>query len=206
MRQDFLKKHSKVIRVIATSISKDEKGIKALLNRNGVNTSSIKSKRDLTNVFVNSLAKSKGLATDFNKYIVGKSKLNDYKNADGKIDFSYTSDDSLWDFKNTTVGSGYNSDLTPSDTQSELEKKGGFFSGITAKDLLNMGMGIFEMQRDMKVSSDNQQAVSDAVNSERTNDELKAGSPLKSNMTMYIVLGVLGVSLLGGIIYYYKKK
>ena len=205
MEQDFLKKHGKVIKAIAISISKDSNGIKELLKRNGVDTSFVKSKKDLTDIFVQSLAKSKGLGSDFHKYIISKSNRAGYNSVDGTIDFNYTPDDSLFDFSDIKVDGGYNTDLTPIDTNTELENSSGFWSGLSAKDLLNMGMGIFSMQRDMQVSSDNQKAVSDAVNSGRVNDDLE-GTPTKSNTTMYIVLGVLGVSLLGGIIYYYNKK
>lgn len=234
MRKELQKKHSKVIRAIASSISKDEIGIKELLKRNGVDATLIKTKKDLSNVFVNALAKSKGLGLDFHKYVLTKleeegyvkskgygseiQKLNTHKegfaNADGLDPFRPIDNSGLYDFTNITVGGGYdNTNLNPTSSTSsndtpatELQGTSRFFDGMNIMDLLNMGMGVLEVQRDMKVSSDNQKAISDATNYEITKTSSQAKEPNKSNMTTYIVLGTFGVALLGGIIYFITKK
>jgi hypothetical protein len=211
MKNELEKKHAKVIQVISTSITKDEKGIKDLLKRNGVNTSFIKSKKELSNVFLNALAKSKGLGLDFHKYIIDKlnkegyNSANGYSYADGMFD--YKKDDSLYDFTNITVGGGYdNTTLDPVTEKTELEKESRFFDGLNFMELLNMGMGVLEIQRDMSVSSDNQKSVEDAVNSQNTKNNSESKEDDKSNMTTYIVIGTVGVALIGTAIWFIMKK
>jgi len=52
-------------KAIGMAVSKDEQGIRALLQRNGVSTANIKTKQQLSDVFVESLVRSKGLGQDF---------------------------------------------------------------------------------------------------------------------------------------------
>ena len=56
---------NKLGQAIGIAISKDEQGIRNLLQRNGVSTANIKTKNQLADVFVESLVASKGLAQDF---------------------------------------------------------------------------------------------------------------------------------------------
>ena len=75
---------NKLGQAIGIAISKDEQGIRNLLQRNGVSTANIKTKNQLADVFVESLVASKGLAQDFSNYVKSKDNVNFmYNNASG---------------------------------------------------------------------------------------------------------------------------
>lgn len=215
--RSLAEKHKSIIAVIAYCIENDEKGMKALLRRNGVNVDSLRTKRGLTKTFLNALGKSKRLALEFEKYVEAKKIQPNTFNANG-YDFSprplefglnYSYQNTGLGSSNEPFGSGsliYSAPKTPSLASTTTDQTGsGFFSGINLKDLINTGVNIMEIQKDLQVSQDNKTAVEQAVQIKRDEINLKP-SKSKTSMGTYAIVAVIGLGLLGGIIWFVKKK
>lgn len=215
-------KNQSIINLIAHSIENDEQGIKNILQRNGIDTSVIKTKSTLRSAFISSLGKSKVVALDFNRYIDGKKNQSSSLNATGDIfDTNIDPDgfNSTSSFDNpfqtgtsgfgTDFGTGFGAEQSNGNTATlpinSDSDNGGFFSGLNLKDLLNTGVNILEIQRDIKTSNDNKEAIENAVKIKQNEINLQ---PNKSNSSIgvYIAIGLIGLTLVGGIIYVATKK
>jgi len=228
-------KNKSIINVIAHCIEHDEQGVKNVLKRNGVDTSVIKTKRALRTAFISALGKSKAVALDFNRYIEGKKKSSASASADGDGGM-FSSNLNLDDFKlDTTLDNPFqNNGGSPLDAGSysggqynggnnsgglgittstgntstnpfNSDSGGGFFSGLNLKDLLNTGVGILEIQRDIKVSKDNKEAIENAVQIKQDEINLKP-SGSNGSVGLYVALGLIGLTMVGGLIYVATKK
>lgn len=207
-----VKKHQSIINVIAHCIEKDEEGIRNLLKRNGVKTSAIKGKQALRKAFINALAKSRVVALDFNRYIEAKKKTSNLVNASGM----FSNDLNLDDLKlNTNVnnpfandqpnGFGEESILANTTPYNNTKTGSGFFSDLNLKDLINTGVSILEIQRDIKLSNDNKEAVESAVQIKQDEINLQPQST-SSSVGVWVAIGLIGITVVGGIIYVATKK
>lgn len=217
-----VEKHQSAINVIAHCIENDMQGMKNILKRNGVDTSVIRTKNALRKAFINALAKSKAVALDFNRYIEAKKKASVSANANGEgmfsnnlnlddlkldttLDNPFTSGKSdPFDPKTySTYGNG--NDVMATTTPTMPTQNGGFFSGLNLADLINTGVSILEIQRDIKLSNDNKEAVENAVQIKQ--DEINL-QPQKAGTStgVWIAVGLVGVALVGGLIYVATKK
>lgn len=208
---DKVNKHQPIINVIAYSIENDPEGVKAVLVRNGVDASQIKGKTSLRNAFINALAKSKAVAIDFHRYLQQKMKSANFSNFGGRPYVEPVT--AIGNFEPAGINTEITGELidvpvnttvdAPSNNPSQ--SSGGFFSGLNLKDLINTGVNILEIQRDIQVSKDTKDAVNNAVKVKQ--DEIKFQPTTKSNNTgLFIALGFVGVALVGGIIYFAIKK
>ena len=204
-------KHKSIISAIAVSIENDEQGIRDLLKRNGVKVDMIKSKKALQSTFINALSKSKSLGIDFHKYI--QSKLQGQTlNAIGEseaygINFNRTLDPFTSQSDKDPLGG--NISILPSGsstiTATSESTSGGFFSGINLNELLNSGLKVLELQKEMQVSSDNKTAVESAVQLKR--DELNLQPQKSQANTGFIIAIVIGALVVAsGIIYAVTRK
>ena len=202
-------KHKSIINAIAISIENDEKGIRDLLKRNGVLTDFIKSKKALQATFLTALSKSRALAVDFHNYIqskLGEQTLNVIGEETSPLGLSVGEYNPFQINTNKDILGGTTSLSTTSLTNSETtEKSTGFFSGINLSDLLNSGLKVLELQKDMQVSADNKQAVETAVQLKR--DELNL-QPTKSqaNTGMIVAIVIGALVIVSGIIYVVTRK
>jgi hypothetical protein len=201
-------KHKPIISVIAHSIDNDEQGIKNLLKRNGVDTSFIRTKFALREAFFNALEKSKGFALDFNKYVEDKKKASGFANVVAN-DYGFGDNLNLDDFKldapNSTGMMTTTSVPNTATNPTNGTVKTGFFAGLNLKDLINTGVNILEIQRDVKVSADNKDAIKTAVQIKQEEANYQPTAKSTSTAT-YVVVGLIGVALIGGLIYVLRKK
>jgi hypothetical protein len=214
-------------KAIGIAVSKDEKGIKSLLRRNGVSTANITSKLQLSDVFVESLVASKGLGNDFANYIKSKDNANAsgfynmdaFANIHGNMDtFANVVGDGVPDAYNMSGGDNSNTNQwSPSgssmsvnaDGENEEEKeKGGFWEGLNLADLLNTGKELYLAKLKGDTVSDETEQIKIASETQLNND-LSPNIPLvsqESNTGLYIGLGVLGLAVVVGAIYVFTKK
>ncbi len=206
-------------KAIGIAISKDESGVRNLLKRNGVNTSSIKTKSQLSDVFIESLVKSKGLAKDFMDYVKSKDTANyggSYNSFGGDNannfglqgsqggDFSARDWGSYFDTE-TPVGDLASANVNKADDTSSDASSGGFFSGLKLVDIINLGSAIITQQNETKISNNETEQIKIASQTQLNNDYNPADSG-KSNTGLYIGIAVVGVALLGTAIYFVIKK
>lgn len=200
-------------KVIATLVTKDENGVRALLKRNGVDTSTIKTKQELSRVFVESLAKSKGLADDFKTLVESKQ----YSNAGGLDASSYnfglgsmstpkSSFDTFGtDYSKIDLGAG-----TSSSAEAETNtKKSGFFQDLKANDILDAFTKLIEVQTAAKINTTSTQELANQTANQVAQNQTNGttpNSPSKSN-TGVIILGVVGgLAIITAIIMIAKTK
>jgi len=217
-------------KAIGIAISKDESGIRNLLQRNGVSTANIKTKLQLSDVFVESIRASRGLAKDFEAYIKSKDNanfmyqnasgfynMNAYKNADGFYNMNAVVGDSVPDAYNM---SGANTDVwSPSGTsatvnadgENEEEKgKGGFFAGLNLADLIQSAKEVY--LADVKADTVNNETEQIKLASQTQilnpdlNPSVNVPSNTSSNTGLYIGLGVLGLAVVLGAVYVFTKR
>jgi len=179
----------------------DIKGLSALINKYGGNADNI-SYQNLNKQAI-SLLGNKGFYQEFIRLVSANlkslEKMNQYSNMGGGDGASTT--------PATTGGGG-----------------GGFFSGFNLQGLLNIGSTIYgstqedKRQRDLLNAQANQnaqqlQAQIDAGNLTLEAERLKLaqiqamqGQGSKNNTMLYVGLGILGLLVVGGVIYAVAKK
>ena len=225
---------NKLGQAIGIAISKDEQGIRNLLQRNGVSTANIKTKNQLADVFVESLVASKGLAQDFSNYVKSKDNVNFmynnahgmYNNAGGMYNnmtlemssFASVVGDGVPDAYNMTGDESNTNIWSPSGTSTsvnadgeneEEKKKGGFFEGITLKEILNQAKDIYLADKNDSIARQETEQIKTIANTQINNDNFspnRTSPEKKSNTGLYIFLGVLGLAVVGGVIYFVSKK
>ena len=189
-------------KAIGIAIQKDEQGIRQLLKRNGVDTSNIRTKQQLSDAFVEALFKSKGLAKDFSDYI--KSKVSAESNFDG----GYKNLVEPVSVLQPTGLSGLtiepikiNTATTSTVTATETPQKAGFFSGLNLADLINLA-GTVYVTESTKPDAINQTKVgaTSVINSDYN------GQPKSSNTGLYVLLGIVGLIAVGTVVFFVKKK
>lgn len=206
-------------KAVGIAVIKDEQGIRSLLRRNGVSTNNITTKNELADVFIESLVASKGLAKDFAQYVKSKDNANFmYNNASGMYNnvvgdgvpdaYNMSGDDS-----NTNIWSPSGSSTTVNaDGENEAEgdekKKGGFFAGLNLADLIDKATDIYLKENERELAKLETTQIKEIANTTVNNDKFSpSSSPAKSsNTTLYVVLGVVGLALVGGVIYAVSKK
>jgi len=196
-------------KAIGIAISKDESGIRQLLQRNGVSTANIKTKLQLSDVFVESIIASRGLAKDFESYIKSKSVANasGYYNINA---FNNVVGDEVPDAYNMS-GSNVSDNFVNADGENEEEKeKGGFFAGLNLADLLNSAKEVYLAQQNADTVSNETEQIKLASQTQILNPDLNPSGvvPAKSssNTGLYIGLGVLGLAVVLGAVYVFRKK
>lgn len=189
-------------KAIGIAVSKDEQGIRALLQRNGVSTAQIKTKKQLSDVFVESLVRSKGLGQDFASYVKSKDNANMsgyMKNMSGEVNMI-----------GDEVPEAYNMTGLPylgADGEEEkvVEEKKGFFSGLNLKDLINTATTIYLAEQKGKVSKEETEQIKYASQVE-LNNELDPKPEKKSNTGTIVVFSVLGLAVIGTVVFFALKK
>jgi len=196
-------------KAIGIAISKDESGIRQLLQRNGVSTANIKTKLQLSDVFVESIMASRGLAKDFESYIKSKSVANasGYYNINA---FNNLVGDEVPDAYNMS-GSNMSDNFANADGENEEEKqKGGFFAGLNLADLINSAKEVYLAQQNADTVSDETEQIKIASQTQILNPDLNpsVNVPVKSssNTGLYIGLGVLGLAVVLGAVYVFTKR
>lgn len=193
------------IQAISYSITYDEKGMRDLLKRNGVNASLVKTRKGLTNLFIDSLAVSKGLAVDFTRYM--NNQLNSFSNVNGSLLGVPSSDFSTNPYFDTTTSiedlAGSKTDTVDVTTDKKTNKPS-FFDWVTT--IGNTGLKALELQVRLQESKDNVQAVKEIADNENQKLGFNPTVKASSNMVTFVIIGVVAVALVGGIIYYYNKK
>lgn len=209
----IVQKHKSAINIISYTIQKDEKGVRDLLRKNGVDTSFILGKKQLAKVVIEAMAKSKTFTNDFIKYVEAKKKS--YANAIGDISLSGTNSGSLYDYNSsifdttTDIGDLASSDpldtavVNDSGSSSSATSSGGFFSGVNFSDLLNSGIKILEMQKDIEVSQNEKDTVTSAVQLQQDKQNLSPQSKTNSSTLIWLGVGILAV---GGLTIYFINK
>lgn len=212
----IVQKHKSAINIISFVIQKDEKGVKELLRKNGVDTSFILGKKQLAKVVIEAMAKSKTFTNDFIKYVEEKKKTP-FSNVNGSVSLSGSGGGTLYDYNSSIFDTTTDiSDLANSDpldtavvndsgsaSSSTTNTSGGFFSGVNFNDLLNSGIKILEMQKEIEVSQNERDTVTGAVQLQQ--DKQNYAPQTKSNSGTLIWLGV-GVLIVGGLTIYFIKK
>lgn len=188
-------------KAIGIAVSKDEQGIRALLQRNGVSTAQIKTKKQLSDVFVESLVRSKGLGQDFASYVKSKDNANMsgyMKNMSGEVNII-----------GDEVPEAYNMTGLPylgADGEEEVvEEKKGFFSGLNLKDLINTATTIYLAEQQGKVTRQETEQIKIASQVE-LNNELDPKPEKKSNTGTIVVFSVLGLAVIGTVVFFALKK
>lgn len=196
-------------KAIGIAISKDENGIRQLLQRNGVSTANIKTKLQLSDVFVESIIASRGLAKDFESYIKSKSVANasGYYNINA---FNNVVGDEVPDAYNMS-GINMSDNFVNADGENEEKKeKGGFFAGLNLADLLNSAKEVYLAQQNADTVSNETEQIKLASQTQILNPDLNPSVvvPAKSssNTGLYIGLGVLGLAVVLGAVYVFRKK
>ena len=189
-------------KAIGMAVSKDEQGIRALLQRNGVSTANIKTKQQLSDVFVESLVRSKGLGQDFANYIQSK----DNANMSGSMKYIGGEANLIGDYvpeAYNMTGSQYMN--AEGDEEEDAEaKKGGFFSGLNLKDLINTATTIYLAEQQGKVSENETEQIKIASNTQLNTD--LDPTPKKSNTGTIVVFSVLGLAVVGAVVFFALKK
>ena len=188
-------------KAIGIAVSKDEQGIRALLQRNGVSTAQIKTKKQLSDVFVESLVRSKGLGQDFASYVKSKDNANMsgyMKNMSGEVNII---GDEVPEAYNMT-GLPY---LGADGKEEVVEEKKGFFSGLNLKDLINTATTIYLAEQKGKVSKEETEQIKYASQVE-LNNELDPKPEKKSNTGTIVVFSVLGLAVIGTVVFFALKK
>lgn len=191
-------------KAIGIAVSKDEQGIRALLQRNGVSTAQIKTKKQLSDIFVESLVRSKGLGQDFASYIKSKDNANMsgyMKNMSGEVNII-----------GDEVPEAYNMTGLPylgADGEEEekvVEEKKGFFSGLNLQDLINTATTIYLAEQKGKITQQETQQMQIA-SQVQLNNELDPKEPnKKSNTGTIVVFSVLGLAVIGTVVFFALKK
>lgn len=199
-------------KAIGIAISKDEQGIRNLLNRNGVPTANIQTKTQLSNVFIESLVLSKGLSQDFANYI----KSKDTANMSGKMNNLTGYSNVIGDFVpeaynmsgnsnaplNTDVWSAMEGD---NDNLKKDSSKGGFFSGLNLADLINQATMVYIKTQEGKNTVQETEQIKLASQAQLNNDFNRKDAP-KSNTGTIVVFGILGLVVVGAIAFFALKK
>lgn len=189
-------------KAIGMAVSKDEQGIRALLQRNGVSTANIKTKQQLSDVFVESLVRSKGLGQDFANFI----KSKDNANMSGSMKYVGGEANLIGDYvpeAYNMTGSQYMNAEGDEEEGAEA-KKGGFFSGLNLADLINTATTIYLAEQQGKVSENETEQIKIASNTQLNNDFNP--KPKKSNTGTIVVFSVLGLAVVGAVVFFALKK
>jgi len=190
-------------KAIGIAISKDEQGIRALLQRNGVSTANIKTKQQLSDVFVESLVRSKGLGQDFANYI----KSKDNANMSGSMKYVGGEANLIGDYvpeAYNMTGSQYMN--AEGDEEADAKtKKGDFFSGLTLADLINTATTIYLAEKQGKISANETEQIKIASNTQLNND-FNPTPPKKSNTGTIVLFSVLGLAVVGAVVFFALKK
>lgn len=196
-------------KAIGIAISKDESGIRQLLQRNGVSTANIKTKLQLSDVFVESMMASRGMAKDFESYIKSKSVANasGYYNINA---FNNLVGDAVPDAYNMS-GSNISDNFVNADGENEEEKeKGGFFSGLNLADLLQSAKEVYLADVNADTVSNETEQIKLASQTQILNPDLNPSvnvpAQSSSNTGLYIGLGVLGLAVVLGAVYVFSRK
>lgn len=196
-------------KAIGIAISKDESGIRQLLQRNGVSTANIKTKLQLSDVFVESMMASRGMAKDFESYIKSKSVANasGYYNINA---FNNLVGDAVPDAYNMS-GSNISDNFVNAEGENEEEKeKGGFFAGLNLADLLQSAKEVYLADVKADTVSNETEQIKLASQTQILNPDLNpsVNVPVKSssNTGLYIGLGVLGLAVVLGAVYVFSRK
>jgi hypothetical protein len=199
-------------KAIGIAISKDEQGIRNLLNRNGVPTANIQTKNQLSNVFIESIVLSKGLSQDFANYIkskdtanmIGKmNNLTGYSNVIGDfVPEAYNMSGNSNAPLNTDVWSAIEGD---NDNLKKDSPKGGFFSGLNLADLINQATMVYIKTQEGKNTVQETEQIKLASQVQLNNDFNRKDAP-KSNTGTIVVFGVLGLVVVGAIAFFVLKK
>ena len=200
-------------KAIGIAISKDEQGIRNLLNRNGVPTANIQTKNQLSNVFIESLVRSKGLSQDFANYIKTKdtanmsgkmNNLNGYSNVIGDfVPEAYNMSGNSNAPINTDVWSAMEGDND--NLEKDSSKKGGFFSGLNLADLINQATMVYIKTQEGKNTVQETEQIKLASQSQLNNDFNRKDVP-KSNTGTIVVFGVIGLVVVGAIVFFALNK
>jgi hypothetical protein len=173
-----MKNYQKLGQAIGQAVNNDEAGIRGLLKRNGVNTSLIKTKKQLANAFIKAMFNSKALAKDFLNYLKSKTTIVSSSN-----------------FLNNT-GAESDGVLESANSNSEKERTwmGEFLSGIDASEVFNTILNVVNNsdvlnQNGVEIES-TQSGANETVNSNGGNTQPNTNAPSKSSNTMlYVVIG-----------------
>ena len=206
-------------KAVGIAVIKDEQGIRSLLRRNGVSTNNITTKNELADVFIESLVASKGLAKDFAQYVKSKDNAN-FMNYNASGIYNSVVGDGVPDAYNMSGDESNTNIWSPSgsstsvnaDGENEAEdgekKKGGFFAGLNLADLINQATEIYLKENERELAKLETTQIKEIANTTVNNDKFSPSSPpaKSSNTTLYVVLGVVGLALVGGVIYAVSKK
>lgn len=206
-------------KAVGIAVLKDEQGIRNLLRRNGVSTNNITTKNELADVFIESLVASKGLAKDFAQYVKSKDNAN-FMNYNASGMYNSVVGDGVPDAYNMSGDESNTNIWSPSgsstsvnaDGENEAEdgkkKKGGFFAGLNLADLINQATEIYLKENERELAKLETTQIKEIANTTVNNDKFSPSSPpaKSSNTTLYVVLGVVGLALVGGVIYAVSKK
>jgi len=208
----------------------------ALLKRNGVNVPDRASDNDIIMLVTATLKSSNAFRKDVKKFIsnprVLASLFSQFKNfTDDSKFFGFTEEADYFRFteeadyfrmdgyKNATgfaqqtfspnlnltsqYGLDFSTPTTPSTTSTEQPKQTGSFWS-KAFDFVNKGIDTFVTLDTNKTN----RAIADSQT--KVNDSSDGGvlnlPPQKNNTTTYVILGIVGVALLGAVIYFASKK
>lgn len=197
-------------KAIGIAISKDEQGIRNLLQRNGVPTANIQTKSQLSNVFIESLVISKGLSQDFINYINSKDTANMSGKMNNLTGYSNLIGDFVPDAYNMSGNSKapLNTDVWSSADGDNLEKdssKDGFWSGLNLADLINQATMVYIKTQEGKNTAQETEQIKLASQVQLNNDFNKKDAP-KSNTGTIVIFGVLGLAIVGAITFFALKK
>lgn len=192
-----MSRFSKLGKAIGQAIVKDQKSIESILERNGVDLSKIQNKQQLSDVFIESMFKSKAVAKDFylyaknNEIFVAFTGLT--KEQEQQLQ---TQIDALGVTTNRKQTTSINQ-ATPPITPENNNSKGGFL-----QDVLNLASTIFLSDK---------QATSDDVNEVKTeatstiNDDYNAKLP-DTKVSNYVLYGALGLVVFSTGLYFLMKN
>jgi hypothetical protein len=199
-------------KAIGIAISKDEQGIRNLLNRNGVPTANIQTKNQLSNVFIESIVLSKGLSQDFANYIKSKDTANMIGKMNNLTGYSNVIGDFVPEAYNMSGNSNapLNTDVWSAiegnnDNLKKDSPKGGFFSGLNLADLINQATMVYIKTQEGKNTVQETEQIKLASQAQLNNDFNRKDAP-KSNTGTIVVFGVLGLVVVGAIAFFVLKK
>lgn len=192
-----------VAQVIVSGVANDKAKVYALLLKNGVVLPQNTSDDDMAKVVSELLKKSKPFRKDFSDYVSNTQKsysnMSGYSNANG---FSY---DPI-DFSKPI----FSSSTTPASTPASTTTKSSFWSTDNLSGLFNKGLDAY-LQLDANATNkklaDASIARSQAGGDVSTTVDSNGNAVVpSSNTTLYVILGVLGIAVVGGAIWYMSKS
>ncbi len=210
-----MKKEHELGAIIILNIAKNNRPeVNALLLRNGVSLPNEASDLQVAQLITELLKKSKTFKNEFLTLVGNSQVLNDYSNADGKIDFlQYNIPNTFGGtvkplYANTLTSSPSSTVLNSTKTPEETKSSG---TGFT----LDKGLGIFSqalngfLQYNQNVTDQKLaeasiiQAQSGGL-SEYGNVNLNEGEGMGTGMIVFLT--ILGLSAVGGAVWYFVKN